>query len=109
MAIGPVGSPTSRHTSLMEKTMATVLTIPTFTPDGPILDATPAALADTLDRLVQPLMLSDREVAAILANAREGLRCLAATRYAIRKSRESARRAKVRRLGRHSAAWRARR
>ena len=81
---------------------------PTIIYTGAVADALPARLADALDALAQPLMTEDRECARILAEAREQLRCLAASRYAARKTRESRRRTQIRRLGAHAAAWRAR-
>jgi hypothetical protein len=54
-------------------------------------DQTPAALADVLGDLLASTQ--DREIAAILATARESLRALAWNRYAQRMTRQSAHRA----------------
>ncbi len=54
-----------------------------------IIDLSPKALAEAIDALVAATLESDREVAAILAPARESLRTLAWNRYAALQTRRS--------------------
>ena len=58
-------------------------------PTTPVLDLTPATLADALDALFAATLESDREVAVILRTARERLRNLSYNRWAAAKTRES--------------------
>src|SRR5690348_3729620 len=52
----------------------------------------PSALADSLDTVVQGLLERDREVAHVLATARDALRAIDWARYAAHVSQRSARR-----------------
>ncbi len=54
-----------------------------------VIDLTPRALADALDRLFAATLESDREVAVVLKTARESLRALSWTRSAQRVDRAS--------------------
>lgn len=60
-------------------------------------DIQPRAVADLLDSMVQEIRDRDREVARILADARDRLRVLGSNRYAARLARECTHRRFVRR------------
>ncbi len=74
---------------------------------GAVIDLTPKSLAEALDALVNATLESDREVAALLVTAREGLRALAWNRYvAYHTARSRARVLRRRHQGLCPAQWR---